>query len=90
MAAERTVDAGDRRTDGRVHHPHHRPCSDGDDRVTDLLQPTTDAGVALQLVLVLVGAAIALGRSWHRADLRLVVIGLTLLLLGLMGLRAVH
>lgn len=56
----------------------------------DLLLPETDAGVIAQLLLVLV---MWLGGLWslrNRPDARLVVAGAGLLMLGLIGLRALH
>ena len=58
--------------------------------VTDLLLPTTDAGVAIQVGLVLVGSAVALRLSWQRPDTRLLVLGVSLTLFALLGLRAAH
>ena len=58
--------------------------------MTDLLLPTTDAGVAAQLAVLVAGAAVALRLSWSRPNLRLLVVGITLTLLGLLGLRAAH
>jgi len=58
--------------------------------VLDLLLPSTDAGVAAQLAVwatVSVGGLIATRR---KKDLRLLVIGLSLLVLGIMGIRAIH
>lgn len=58
--------------------------------MTDLLLPTTDAGVAVQLTVLVAAAAIALRLTWSQHSLRLLVIGLSLTLLGLLGLRAAH
>lgn len=58
--------------------------------MTDLLLPTTDTGVAVQLGLVVAAAAVTLRLAWHRPELRLLVVGVTLTLLGLLGLRAAH
>ena len=60
------------------------------DLVLDLLLPTTDAGVAVQLCLAIVVLAIALWRFWSNPEARLVVIGSGLVILGLMGFRALH
>lgn len=49
---------------------------------------TTDAGVAVQAVIVGVLVGVALWRSWHRPDVRLLVIGVVSF--ALMGLRAAH
>lgn len=56
----------------------------------DLLLPATDAGVAAQFVIVVIILAVALWRFWANPDLRLVVIGTGLVVLGLMGFRALH
>lgn len=56
----------------------------------DLLLPTTDVGVAAQVAvwtIVSVGALIVTRRN---TDLRLLVVGLSVLTLGLMGVRAIH
>jgi len=56
----------------------------------DLLLPTTDAGVAAQLAVwatVSVGGLIITRKN---KDLRLLVIGLSVLALGLLGVRAIH
>jgi len=58
--------------------------------VLDLLLPATDGGVAVQFVVV---TAIAGGLVWivrRDRNLRLLVIGLSVLTYGLMALRAVH
>lgn len=56
----------------------------------DLLLPSTDAGVAAQLGLLLVIAATAAWFARHNKDVLRLVIGLTLLLSGLMAVRAIH
>jgi hypothetical protein len=60
------------------------------DFIVDLLLPSTDAGVAAQLVLVIVSLGFALWRFWRDPDIRLVVIGSGLLVLGFIGFRALH
>jgi hypothetical protein len=58
--------------------------------VLNFLLPTTDAGVAAQFavwVTVSVGALIATRRN---SDLRLLAIGLSVLVLGIMGVRVIH
>jgi len=58
--------------------------------VLDLLLPSTDGGVAVQLAVwatISVGAILV---SMRNKDLRLLVIGLSVLALGLMGIRAIH
>ncbi len=56
----------------------------------DVLLPTTDAGVALQFTVVLIAGFVGLIATRRNRDLRLLVIGATLLLVALMALRAVH
>ena len=60
------------------------------DGMIDVLLPATDAGVALQLVVVLAAGFTGLVATRRHRDLRLLVIGATLLLVALMALRAVH
>jgi hypothetical protein len=60
------------------------------DVILDLLLPATDAGVAAQLVVVFVVVAIALWRFWSNPEIRLLVVGSGIVVLGLMGLRALH
>lgn len=60
------------------------------DPILDLLLPKTDTAVLIQLVVVLLALGIALWRFWSNPDLRLLVIGAGLLVLGLMGLRSLH
>jgi hypothetical protein len=60
------------------------------DVIVDLLLPATDAGVAAQLAVVIVVVAIALWRFWSNSEIRLLVIGSGIVVLGLMGLRALH
>jgi len=60
------------------------------DVILDLLLPATDAGVAAQLVVVFVVVAIALRRFWSNPEIRLLVVGSGIVVLGLMGLRALH
>jgi hypothetical protein len=60
------------------------------DVVLDLLLPTTDAGVAVQFVAAGVVLAVVLWRFWSSPETRLVVIGSGLVILGLMGFRALH
>ena len=56
----------------------------------DLLLPATDAGVAVQFGVVIgVGLVESLVTRKFQ-DLRLLVVGLTILLVALMAVRAVH
>ena len=56
----------------------------------DVLLPSTDAGVALQFAGVLVVAFVGLVAVRRNRDLRILVIGVTVLLVALMALRAIH
>jgi hypothetical protein len=56
----------------------------------DLIMPKTDAGVAVQLVVVLLLGSAAVFLTWRRTEWRLVAIGATLMVLGFFGLRALH
>jgi len=56
----------------------------------DVLLPTTDAGVALQFAVVLAAGYVGVVATRRHRDLRLLVIGATVLLVALMALRAVH
>jgi hypothetical protein len=58
--------------------------------VLDVLLPATDAGVALQFGLLLVVAATGAWFARHNKDVLRLIIGLTLLLAGLMAIRAIH
>ena len=60
------------------------------DLVLDILLPRTDAGVVLQLLAIVVVLVISLWRFWSITELRLVVLGLGLVILGLLGIRALH
>ena len=56
----------------------------------DFLLPTTDAGVGLQLGLWAAISVVAFVATRKNRDLRLLAIGLSILTLGLMGIRAIH
>lgn len=58
--------------------------------MSDLVLPATDAGVAVQAVIVLVLGAGAVFAIRRRREWMLVAIGLTLLVFGFFGLRALH
>jgi len=58
--------------------------------VIDLLLPATDAGVAVQFGVVIAIGLIGLLVTRKFQDLRLLVVGLTILLVALMAVRAVH
>lgn len=56
----------------------------------DPLLPATDAGVFVQLIVVLVLGVVAIVATRGRREWRLVALGGTVVALGLMGLRALH
>ena len=56
----------------------------------DLLLPRTDAGVAVQAIVVTVLAVIALALTWRNRDLRLFAGGLAMITYAWMALRTVH
>lgn len=56
----------------------------------DLLFPTTDAGVFVQVAVLVVAVSIGLWGTRRRPDARLLVVGAGLLLFALVGLRAAH
>ena len=58
--------------------------------VRDVLLPATDRAVAIQLVVVLVVIAAALWFVRRERALVELVLGLGLVLVGLMGVRALH
>lgn len=58
--------------------------------VIDVLLPATDAGVVFQFGVVLTTGTVAMVVSRRNRDVRLLVIGLTVLLVALMALRAIH
>jgi len=58
--------------------------------VSRLLQPATDVGVLAQFALVLTLLLVAGWWLRRRPEWRLVLVGLGLLLLGAMGIRAAH
>lgn len=60
------------------------------DFIVDILLPSTDAGVAIQLVVFIGLLALMLWRFWRNPDARLLTFGLGLVVLGLMGFRALH
>lgn len=58
--------------------------------MTGLLFPGSDAGVASQVAVAGMLLALALWRSWRNPDARLLVIGISVVVFALMGLRAAH
>ncbi len=58
--------------------------------VNRLLLPATDVGVLLQLAIILGTVAVAWNLTSGRRHWRPAVIGIALLLLGAVGLRAAH
>ncbi len=58
--------------------------------MTDLLLPSTDAGVAVQFAVVAIAAgAVLLGLRRH-PEWRVLVIGAALTVFGAMAIRAIH
>jgi hypothetical protein len=58
--------------------------------IVDLLLPTTDAGVLVQLIVVVTAGALGLVLTRRHPDWRLLVVGATLVALAFMGLRTLH
>ena len=58
--------------------------------MTELLLPRTDAGVAAQAILLVVLVGMGLWATRRQPDGRLLVIGVGLVLVALVGLRAAH
>jgi hypothetical protein len=56
----------------------------------DLFLPSTDGGVAVQFAVWLVLSAAALWFTRHNKDFRLLAVGLSVLTLGVMAVRAIH
>ena len=56
----------------------------------ELLFPRTDAGVLVQTIAAAVLCTGAVAASWRRPDVRVFVIGISLLLIAFLGLRALH
>lgn len=60
------------------------------DLVRDALRPETDAMVVAQVVILLGLIAFGVWRTWRIRELRLLVLGVGVFVLGLMMLRASH
>jgi hypothetical protein len=58
--------------------------------VIEVLLPATDAGVAFQFGLVLIAGVAGIVATRRNRDFRILVIGLTVLLVALMAVRAIH
>jgi intracellular septation protein A len=58
--------------------------------VNDVIFPSTDAGVAVQLILVTLVFATAVWLMRRRPEVRTLIIGLWVLTYGAAGLRALH
>lgn len=58
--------------------------------IDELLAPATDRGVAAQLIALIVGTAAVCWLLRSHRHWQLVALGVALLLLGAMGLRAAH
>lgn len=71
-------------------HPGIGVASVAAQAVRRLLLPESDVSVVVQFVAVVVLGSWAVWRLRARSEWRLVVIGLTLVTLGAMGLRAAH
>jgi len=56
----------------------------------DILLPRTDGGVVTQLIALLAISGLAIWALRRRPPQRLVAIGLSLVALGLIGVRALH
>jgi hypothetical protein len=56
----------------------------------ELILPTTDRGVALQVIAVLFATGVGLYLTRRDRDIRLLVTGGSLVVLGLMAVRALH
>ncbi|MBT8206980.1 MAG: hypothetical protein HKN07_02620 [Acidimicrobiia bacterium] len=56
----------------------------------ELLFPSTDAGVAIQLAVLTIGGLIVLIAVWRRPNARLLVFGVWILSIALFGVRALH
>ncbi len=58
--------------------------------MTDLLLPSTDAGVAAQFAVVAFAAGAALVALRRHPEWRILVVGMALVVLGAMAVRAIH
>lgn len=56
----------------------------------DVLLPATDAGVAFQFGVVLTAGVVGFVATRRNRDVRILVIGLTTLLVAVMALRSIH
>lgn len=56
----------------------------------DFLLPTTDAGAAVQAVVVATSTVLAVVLSWRRRELRTFLFGVGFLTLSLMAVRTLH
>ncbi len=56
----------------------------------DLLLPSTDGGVAVQVALLAVTGPAAIALSWRNRDVRTFVIGVVVIIAAWMALRTVH
>lgn len=60
------------------------------DLIRDVLLPTTDLMVGVQVVILLALVSFGVWRAWHIPELRLLVLATGIFVLGLMMLRASH
>ena len=58
--------------------------------ILDILLPSTDKGVVIQFSVVVLLFGLALWRFWRNPEARLLTVGIGLVALGFMGLRALH
>lgn len=56
----------------------------------DILLPRCDAAVVIQLTIAATVGGFAIYRTWANSDRRIFAIGGTVLMLALLGIRAVH
>lgn len=75
--------------DLRLHSDPPAPRTPAVDEV-ELLLPRTDGAVLVEFLVVLVALAITLALVWRHPDWRFLVASSGLLVIGLMGLRALH
>ena len=60
------------------------------DFILDILLPSTDKGVVFQFSVVVLLFGLTLWRFWRNPEARFLTVGMGLVSLGFMGLRALH
>lgn len=60
------------------------------ERVIDFLLPATDGGVAVQLGAWTLISGFSIYRTRHDKDFRILAVGVSILVLSAMGIRALH